>query len=159
MLLANKLAECFCTIVVTSISVSKLSPFKNCCDPWKRLPVYQTPPPSVIPIASIEPDDPAANIDTVVVVLVAPWTEKLPTEVEKTDWLFPFIELVVIVILDPVEEPDKIKVLVLVAALLVLKDADTKGNYDEAFIAVAKLIPNKSVSKGSSTDPDLSICT
>ena len=94
-----------------SIFVSKLSPFKNCCVPLNSLPVYHTPPPSVIPIASIEPDDPAANIDTVVVVLVAPWTEKLPTEVEKTDWLFPFIELVVIVILDPVEEPDKIKVL------------------------------------------------
>ena len=52
---AFKLALHLCIISFTSISVSKLLPCKNCCDPWKRLPVYHTPPPLVIPEASKDP--------------------------------------------------------------------------------------------------------
>ena len=42
--------------------MSKELPCKNCWEPWKALPVYQTPPPLVIPGASIEPVEAAAKL-------------------------------------------------------------------------------------------------
>ena len=41
----------------------------------------------------------------------APWTEKSPTEDVNTAWVFPLIELVVIITFVPIVEPDNIKVL------------------------------------------------
>ena len=55
LLLLNKLALNFCIILVTSKLVSKLSALINCWVEVKLLPVYQTPPPSVIPVTFIEP--------------------------------------------------------------------------------------------------------
>ena len=45
MSLANKLAECFFTILNTSKLVSNDSPTLNCWVALKALPVYHTPPP------------------------------------------------------------------------------------------------------------------
>ena len=64
-LLANKLAECFWTIEVTSKFVSKIAPFKNCCVAEKLLPVYQTPPPCVNSELSIDPVVPVAKLDVI----------------------------------------------------------------------------------------------
>ena len=68
----------------------------------------------------------------------------------NTDWLFPFIELVVIVTLIPVEEPDNNKVDAGVA-LLVLYDAVILVNEEDAFIIVAKFVPKRSVDELIST--------
>ena len=70
--------------------------------------------------------------------------EKLPIEDVNTDWLFPLIELVVIVTLIPVEEPDNNKVDAGVA-LLVLYDAVILVNEEDAFIIDAKFVPKRSV--------------
>ena len=111
-------------MLVTLKLVSNLSPFLNCWVAWYPVPIYQTPPPSFIPLAIIDPEVPL--LKGVVVVLVAPCTEKFPIEEVNTDWLFPATELVVTVTLVPKDDPDKINILVdsLNEAVTLFKDED-----------------------------------
>ena len=67
---SNKKASLAGTMGENSLFVSKLSPCKNCCEPWKATPVYQTPPPFVMPIASIPPVVAVAKLEVVHAVLV-----------------------------------------------------------------------------------------
>ena len=91
MLLLNKLALNFWTIFNTSKSVSKESPTKNCWVDVKPLPVYHTPPPSVIKVESIEPVDPTpklAVVHSVATVVLFLYLQLAPFElVGKLEYL------------------------------------------------------------------------